>query len=156
GNPGFNLRGVAYADELTGKLALRSRNLGPVYAIQLQPSAVATNVFNNDVTVHVPGGVTPANTLAKLADGGVNDPRVSYSAGAITYQLDPVDDLAPGTYMVQVEIGDRGRVDATNFKEPSVAFYSFQVGQAAEEKYVARNCSTCHENASTGGLLFDP
>jgi len=124
--------------------------------VQLQPSAVTTNVFNNDQTVHVIGGSTVGNALAKLADGGVNDPMVTYSTNSLTYQLGKVDDLAPGTYLLQVELADRGRIDADNFKLPSVAFFPFQVGTATDEPYVARNCQTCHENASTDGLLFDP
>ncbi len=155
-NAAFAARGIAYADEKTGNLAIRSRNLGPVFAIQLQTSAVATALFGTDTTVHIPGGFTPAAHLAKLADGGVDDPNVTYSSTGVTYQLDDVADLKPGTYTVGLEVSDRGRIDAENFKVPSVAFFNFQVGTATAEKPVARNCSTCHESASTAGLLFDP
>lgn len=156
GNAGFAARGVAYYDEKTGRMAIRSRNLGPVYAVQLQPSAVTTSVFANDQTIHVPGGSTPTNPLAKLADGGVNDPRVTYAAGSVSYQLDPVDDLVPGTYTVGLEIADRGNGGGTSYKVPSVGFLNFQVGTATEEKPIARNCNTCHQNATGQGMIYDP
>ena len=156
GNAAFSARAIAYLDEKTGKPALRSRNLGAFYALQLQSSVVATQVFGGDVTLHQVTGYTPSNTLAKASGGGTNDARVTYASDAVTYQLDPVDDLVPGTYTAQVEIAEIGRVSATNFKTPSVAMLDFQVGQASTEKQVAGNCNLCHQNAEGKGQVFDP
>jgi hypothetical protein len=55
-----------------------------------------------------------------------------------------------------VEIADRGRIDAKNFKLPSVNFLTFQVGQSAQEKPIAANCNICHQNSAGQGMLFDP
>jgi hypothetical protein len=155
-NPAFAARAIAYLDERTGKPAVRSRNLGTLYGIQLQPSAVTTAVFANNQTLTIPGGTTPSNSLLLLADAGINDFKVTYAPDGITYQLDAVDDLRPGTYTVGVEIADRGRIDAKNFKLPSVNFLNFQVGTAAAEKPIAANCNGCHQNATGQGMLFDP
>jgi predicted CXXCH cytochrome family protein len=155
-NPGFAVRAVAYLDERTGRPAVRSRNLGTLYGIQLQPSTVTTAVFNNNQNLQIPGGFTPTNTLTLLADAGINDFKATYAPDGITYQLDPVDDLPPGTYTVGVEVADRGRIDAKNFKLPSVNFLNFQVGTATVEKPIAANCNICHQNAAGQGMLFDP
>jgi hypothetical protein len=154
-NAGFAARGIAYLDEKTGHLAIRSRNLGPVYAVQLQASTAVTTIFADDGGIRVPGGSTPTNQLAKLADGGVNDPRVTYTTANVTYQLDPVDDLEPGTYTVGLEIADRGNVGGENYKTPTVGFLNFQVGTADEELPIARNCNTCHQNSTGQGMIYD-
>jgi hypothetical protein len=153
----FSARGVAYVDEKTGTLAIRSRNLGPIYAVQLQASSVATAVFAGDLTLHVPGGSTPTNRLTRLADGGVDDPRVTYAGTSVLYQLDPVDNLAPGTYTVGLEISGRGKLsgNADAFKTPSVGFATFQVGTATAEKPVARSCGTCHQSTPGSGMIYD-
>ena len=161
GTPAFRARAIAYLDEVTGRLALRSRNLGKFFSIQVLASTLNTALFN-DVTVKNLSGFTAANNLARQwnPDGGApttpNDPKVSWTTGSMTYQLDPVDDLAPGTYVVGIEFKDRGAIDTSNYKTPSVAKKSFQVKQLAEELAPARNCNTCHQSPETNkGLVFD-
>jgi hypothetical protein len=160
-NAAFTARGIAYTDEKSGRLAIRSRNRGVVNAVQLQPSLLTTAAFGGDLTAHLSGGnaSTPTNDLRKTASGGVNDALVSYASGSVSYQLDPVDDLAPGTYTVGLEITGRGSGSgsaATSFSTPTVGFLNFQVGQADEELPVARNCNTCHQSPVTdAGMVYD-
>ena len=161
GNAAFRARAIAYLDETTGRLAIRSRNLGKFFAIQVLASALNTALFN-DVGVKNLAGYFASNNMARQwnPDGGVsatpNDPKVSWTTGSMTYQMDPVDDLVPGTYVASIEFKDRGAVDTTNFKTPSVAKKTFQVKQLAEELSPARNCDTCHQSPETNkGLVFD-
>lgn len=153
----FKGRAIAYLDEQTGRLAIRSRNLGQFFAVQLQPSVVTTAVFGGDVTVKVSGtGFYPQNIIARQADAGSNDPKAAWFTDRIEYTLDPVDDLKPGTYVASVEIGDRGRKSNTDYKTPSVAITPFQVKQAEEELPPARSCNSCHQNHAGEGLVLDP
>jgi len=159
-NGAFAARAIAYVQG--GFLGLRSRNLGKVHALQLAAGDVTTAVFAGDVTVKVPGGSTPSNTVASAATtvgaipAATDDPKVTLYADRIEYQLDPVTDLEPGTYVVNLEFAQLGRVSATNYRTPSIAKVTFQVGQAATEKLVANNCNTCHESSSGKGLVLDP
>ena len=57
---------------------------------------------------------------------------------------DPVDDLAPGTYVADIELVDRGTIDANvNYKTPTVARVTFQVKTATEEKAPACRSMVC-------------
>jgi OmcA/MtrC family decaheme c-type cytochrome len=85
-----------------------------------------------------------------------NDPKVSWFTDRLEYQLDPVDDLAPGTYVVSVEMADRGRRSATDYKTPSVGKVTFQVKTATPELPVARGCDACHQGPDGRGLVLDP
>ena len=144
-NTAFAQRGIAetYAD---GRLSVRSRNLGPIFGIQLAAGAVNTAVFGGDVAIHMPTGSTPGNNCAARTNPANNDPKAVRTTGAITYTLDPVDDLEPGTYIIGIEFADRGNSSNTNYSTPTVARTNFQVGTATEEPLVADNCSTCHQN----------
>jgi hypothetical protein len=94
-------------------------------------------------------------SIAKQTNAANNDPKVQWFADKITYTLDPVDDLRPGTYIASVELADRGRKSATDYKIPSVAKVSFQVGTATEELPPTRNCDSCHQAANGKGLVLD-
>lgn len=160
-NTAFTARAIAYLDG--GKVAIRSRNKGKMFSIQLLASSVNTAVFGANLTAIGTAASTASNKLAKRIDPTLNDPKVSWATDQITYQLDPVDDLVPGTYVANVEIGDRGNNTGTkpysvanSYKTPSVARVTFQVGQAAEELPVAANCNSCHQNSTGEGLVFDP
>ena len=92
GDAYFKARAVAYLSG--GKVAIRSRNLGTLFSVQLKTSAVTTAVFSGDTAVKTIGGYYARNELA--ATSGVNsDPGVKYTAGAVTYTMDAVDDLKP-------------------------------------------------------------
>ncbi len=153
GNAAFRARGIAWDEG--GRVAVRSRNLGEVFSLQLVAGPVTTAVFGGDVAVKMPAGFTPSNNVSRRTVAANNDPKARWSTGAITYQLDPVDDLAPGTYVVSVEIADRGRIDAENYGTPSVATLTFQVKTADTERPVANNCNSCHQNAAGRGLVLD-
>jgi OmcA/MtrC family decaheme c-type cytochrome len=153
-NAAFRARGIAWND--SGRLGLRSRNKGAVFAIQLQASTLTTAAFGGDTTVRTPTGSTVANNISRRTNTANNDPKASWSASAITYRLDPVDDLAPGTYVVSIEFADHGRTDATNYVTPTVARVVFQVGTATEERPPAGNCDSCHEGPDGRGFMLDP
>jgi OmcA/MtrC family decaheme c-type cytochrome len=157
GNPEFKARAIAYLQG--GKVAIRSRNLGKVFSLQLTSSDVNTAVFGNNTSVEMVGGFLsgyfPSNNLVKYTDPSKNDPKVTWTKGSITYALDPVDDLKPGTYVASVEITDRGRIDESNYQTPSVAKKTFQVGTATEELAVAGNCALCHQGPNGRGVVVD-
>jgi predicted CXXCH cytochrome family protein len=153
-NATFAARGIAYMDN--GKPAIRTRNLGETFSIQLASGAVTTAVFAGDVTLHSVGSSTQSNKLAKrTASGAVDDPKATRTVEQITYKLDPVDDLQPGTYVVSVEIGNRGRVDDKVYETPSVAWKTFQVGTATVEKLTADGCDKCHQGPDGRGFILD-
>jgi hypothetical protein len=149
----FEARAIAYLEN--GFVAIRSKNMGKFYTVQLQASDVNTAVFGGDVSVHIIGGYYPSAKLTQHADPADDDPKASWAVGAITYVLDPVDDMQAGTYVASVEITDRGRISGTDYKTPSVAKTTFQVGQAAEELAPAANCGMCHQGPDGTGYVLD-
>jgi hypothetical protein len=154
GNAAFRARGIAWND--AGRVGLRSRNLGENFAVQLLAGPVTTAVFGGDVLPHLPTGFTPGNNISRRIVAANNDPRAAWTTGSITYQLDPVDDLTPGTYIVAIEFSDRGRIDAENYRTPTVANLTFQVKTATTEPVVAGGCNACHQNDAGQGLIIDP
>jgi OmcA/MtrC family decaheme c-type cytochrome len=149
----FAARAIAYLEN--GAAAVRSRNLGDFFALQLEGSEVTTQVFADDTEVKVVGGYYPSNAVYQHEDPADDDPKAAWSTGAMTYTLDPVDDLQPGTYVASVEIADIGRIDGSNYKTPSVAKTTFQVGTADEEPAVARDCGSCHQGPDGRGFILD-
>ena len=155
GDPVLKARAIAYLDK--GNVAIRSRNLGKVFSVQLTSSDVNTAVFGSNTNAEMVGGLLsfPSNSLVRYRDPSKNDPKVTWMKDAITYALDPVDDLKPGTYVASVEITDRGRIDENNYQTPSVAKRTFQVGTATEELAVAGNCASCHQGPDGRGFVLD-
>ena len=149
----FADRAIAYVTEDDG-VGIRSRNLGDFFSLQLEDSDVTTEVFDGDTEEKVIGGSYAYNNLLSRTSASNNDPKVAWSTGEITYTLDPVDDLQPGTYVASVEITDAGRISDTDYRTPSVAKVTFQVGQADEELAPAGNCDSCHQGPD-GGFIFD-
>ncbi len=150
GAAAFKARAIAYLEG--DKVAIRSRNLGDTYSVQLAAGAVTTAVFNGDVAVKVQGGTY--NLLFNQAPAA-NDPKVQWTPEAITYTLDPVDDLVAGTYVASIEISDRGRTDSVNYRTPTVAKVPFQVKTETEELPPAGNCDSCHEGPEGTGFVLD-
>jgi predicted CXXCH cytochrome family protein len=152
GNATFARRAIAWLEG--GRLAIRTRGLGRVNGLQLQASVVATAVFGGDLTVKMPSGSTTSNQLTSTTD-----PKVTRFTDRIEYALDPVTDLEPGTYVLNLEVAQLGRVSATNYVTPSVKKVTFQVKTPTEEKPVANGCESCHQ-ASAGpdfaGFVLDP
>ncbi len=151
----FKLRAIA-AKDVAGKVTLRSRALGTVSSLQLQASGLTTTMFAGDVTAHLPIGSTTGNNVSSRISAANNDPKAARTTANITYQLDPIDDLKAGTYIASVEIADGGRIDANNYRTPTVARTTFQVKTATVELPPAGNCDSCHQNAAGQGLVFDP
>ncbi|MBI5878770.1 MAG: hypothetical protein HZB53_14055 [Chloroflexi bacterium] len=94
--------------------------------------------------VIVAQGSYAINDLRALTDPlDYADPTVTRSAGNITYPLDDVAGLKPGTYMIyswiQPVAGKQPNVTA-----PAIGFMTFQVGTATVEPKVATNCADCH------------
>jgi hypothetical protein len=155
----FAARCLAYIDEATGLLSIRSKNLGDFYSIELGPSVDANDVnevvFGEDTNVHIIGGYYPGNYLLQHVDPSEDDPKTAWTAGSITYTLDTVDFVEPGTYVASVEIADLGRASGTDYKTPSVAWVTFNVGQEDEEPLVANNCNACHQDENGVGFVLD-
>ena len=153
-NAAFTARAIAWNE--AGKLGIRSRNLGKVRGVQLQASVVATNVFAGDLAVKMPSGSTASNQLTSTTDA-----KITRFSDHIEYALDPVTDAPAGTYVIDLEIGQLGRVSATDYVTPSVKKVNFKVKSATEEKQVANNCDSCHQTtAGTAGdfdgFILDP
>jgi len=152
-NGAFAARAIAYLEG--DKVAIRSRNLGDFYSLKLEPGAVTDAVFDGNTSVQTIGGYYVSNNAIQYEDPAKNDPKAAWTAGAITYTLDPVDDLKPGTYVASVEIADRGRIDRNNYRTPSVARVTFQVGTPTEELPPAENCASCHQGPDGRGFVLD-
>ncbi|MSU61953.1 MAG: hypothetical protein EXS31_06105 [Pedosphaera sp.] len=90
---------------------------------------------------------TPGNDLRPITADPLdfNDPMVTRTAANITYQLDDVAGLAPGTYGVYVY-----HLPVTNkvagLTVTGIGHTTFQVGTETPEKKVATNCGDCHNN----------
>lgn len=89
------------------------------------------------------------------------DPNVVRSAADISYQLDSVAGLKPGTYFLYAYVIPNGVLAGTlatpgplgapnaaakalNVSREGVGFMTFQVGTETPEKKVATNCANCH------------
>lgn len=109
------------------------------------------------------GNVTlPADDLRPRSDPlNYTDPLVIRSADKVTYQLDDVKGLTPGTYMVYGYVVPNGvlagvstnpgptglanaAAKALNISRTAMGFMTFQVGTETPEKKVATNCVSCH------------
>ncbi len=139
----FKLRGIAYIDELTTKLAIRSRNLGDTWSVQMPNATTTTDltkvenvVLGADTSVHSIGNPLISGPAYLAAGGGPGlstvsnklfsavlasttksptfvDPKAQFTTASINYTLDPVDDLKPGTYIANVEFKDLGADSVT-------------------------------------------
>ena len=104
----------------------------------------------------------PSNDLRARSDPfNFTDPLVIRSADKVTYQLDDVKDLKPGTYMIYAYVIPNGVLAGTadkpgpagapnaaakalNVSRTAIGFMTFQVGTETPEKKVAAGCSDCH------------
>ena len=153
-NDDFAARAIAELNG-DGEVELRSRNVGGLFAILRGGGDVTEGVFDGDTDVAVVGGYYPRNDLKQFTDPTSNDPKAAWTTGSITYQLDTVDDLQPGTYIASVEFAEAGRISGTNYRTPSVAKVTFDVNTTTEEPFVADSCNSCHQNADGEGYILD-
>ena len=111
-------------------------NTRPVLTTAAKSTAVSTYTYND---------------LRVRTDPTKEDPGVTRSTTAITYQLDNVTGLESGTYTVfiQVRKGSTGNT--------AVEFTNFQIGTGTEGKKVATNCTDCHGDTKMhGSYPFNP
>ncbi len=155
-DPLFSARAIAYADEASGKLAVRSRAIGTAQP-NIQVVTSPASMF--PTTVGLAGGAAQVRARTNPAN---NDPKLVLTSGSISYTLDPVDDLASGTYVVNVEFADAGRGTSLtgeppyeDYRTPSVKVASFQVKQESVEKPIAGNCGACHWSDAGRGYVLD-
>ena len=151
-------RAIAYVED--GKVSIRSR--ATTYTPNIQVPDLAKNLSGmfTDTGIKVGGYSSQVRARANAAN---NDPKAVRTAANIKYTLDPIDAyLAKGTYMINVEFGQRGNNASAvpgSYRTPSIAVATFQIGQAATEKPIAENCTSCHwtGTGSTGvGFVLDP
>ncbi len=184
----FHERAIAYVEESgylvtpaanAGKLSIRTRGIvekdifGNVVKATAQPNIQVvsnTPAIFTDTAVKFASGASQAR-IRSTASG--TDPKADFSdSAAIKYYLDNVDNLVPGTYVINVEFGDSGRAPTgtapypypqnppeppyVNYRTPSVAVATFKVKQAAAEKPIADGCQNCHwSSASNTGFVLD-
>ncbi len=161
----FSDRAIAYVEG--GKVSIRTRALGsdnPSIQIPARVSSTSKDALNallfTDNAVKVAGA---AAQVRKRTSAANDDPKAVRTAANIKYTLDPVDDLSAGTYMINVEFGERGNNTTAvpgSYRTPSIAVATFQVKQAAVEKPMADGCTSCHWSTSTvgagAGFVLDP
>jgi hypothetical protein len=104
----------------------------------------------------------PSNDMRPRSDpNNFTDPLVIRSQDKITYQLDDVATIKPGTYMVYTYVIPNGVLAGTgngptgqpnsaakalNVSRAGIGFMNFQVGTATLDKKIATNCTSCHGN----------
>lgn len=142
----------AVAEVAGGKVEIRSKGLGDMFAVQVTANPNPNDVVPMfDTTLHYGGTSSQVRARTNPAN---NDPKAVRTAANITYTLDDVDGLRPGTYVVGVEFADMGRAGA-GYRTPSVATTTFQIGVAEEELPVAGNCTSCHWSSAGVGYVLD-
>ena len=176
-NSTFNKRAIAYVDESlagntnAGRVGIRSRGIlkkgptGEVIERTAQPNISIVGTGPGAMFASNAFGVAGSAVQARIrATANATDPKANFSGStAITYTLDPVDDLAPGTYVINVEFADAGRGPTNpaeppyfDYRTPSVKVITFQVKQAAVEKPIADGCTACHWSDAGTGFVLDP
>jgi hypothetical protein len=78
--------------------------------------------------------------------GGYTDGRISVTDNVLTYALDSVDGLAPGTYAAVL----RFREDNEDYTR---GFIEFQVGTVTPDPATASNCTDCHGDTLMHGWM---
>ncbi|MBI2947799.1 MAG: hypothetical protein HYY23_09130 [Verrucomicrobia bacterium] len=147
-----NLNGGAKASVSGANVNIRTLIQGANARFEIYNGEVTTamgwkrgpnTVLEPDVTIAA--GSMPSNDLRALSDPlDYSDPMVTRTAANITYQLDDVAGLTPGTYGISVYLLPRaGKIAGLNAKT-GLGHLLFQVGTATPEKKIATNCTDCH------------
>lgn len=148
----FSDRALAYVEG--GAVSIRSRAKGSYNpSIQVPELTKGLGIFTN-TGVQVAGAAAQLRQRSSAANA---DPSFAFAADKLTYTLDPVDDLAAGTYVINLEFANRGRgATAASYQTPSVAVKTFQVKTATVEKPIADGCTACHWDLNKGrGYVMD-
>ncbi len=158
----FSDRAIAYVEG--GKISIRTRAVGtfnPTIQIPERISTSSADSLNEYLFTDHAVKVAAASRadVRKRASAANDDPKAVRTAANIKYTLDPVDDLVAGTYVINVEFMGRGNNTSAvpgSYKTPSVKVATFQVKQAAVEKPMADNCTSCHWSKAGVGYVLDP
>jgi len=146
-----NLNGGALASVSGAKVNIKTLIRGAQARIEIYNGEVTTAmgwkaqgvVLEPDVFVAAVS--TPGNDLRPVADPlDYSDPMVTRTAANITYQLDDVAGLAPGTYGIYVYHLPITNKVAGLTAATGIGHIMFQVGTSTPEKKVATNCTDCH------------
>lgn len=103
------------------------------------PRAHTLPVLTTAAEVPNPEHYYANNDLRVLSDPAAVDPKLTRTETEMTYQLNDVDGLTPGTYTAFIEIMPAAPLGAWEY-------VNFQVGTADEEPTVATNCTSCHDD----------
>ena len=144
-NGGFSA--VATALTRGPKVVIQSNTRTPsqsTAAVEIDPSTAGVALGLIGATATSPNVSRPLayaeNVLSVRLNPADEDPKLTRDSTnrRMTYTLDPVTGLAPGTYSVWVEVGSTFPV--------SWALLNFQVGTATVQDKEATNCLDCHAN----------
>ncbi len=149
-----NLNGGAIATVSGANVNLRTLIQGANARFEIYNGEVTTamgwkrapnTTLEPDVTVAAPS--TPSNDLRALSNPlDYSDPMVTRTAANITYQLDDVAGLTPGTYNIYTYyLPTAGKIAGITNKT-GIGHLTFQVKTAVAEKKVATNCADCHRD----------
>jgi hypothetical protein len=146
-----NLNGGAKAFVSGAKVNIRSLIRGAAARIEIFNGEVTTAMGWKAVGVVLEPDVfvaavsTPGNDLRPVTDPlDYADPMVTRTAANITYQLDDVAGLTPGTYAIYVYyLPVAGKIAGIS-NPTGIGFKEFQVGTITAEKKIATNCRDCH------------
>jgi len=141
---GANSKFEIYNSAVTTKMGWKPGPLDLVRAGKVYGQTPGTTV---EPYVVVANASTPANDLRPRSDPlNYTDPAVTRTPANITYQLDDVASLKPGTYMIYTYVLPvAGKVPDYKAKT-GIGFLTFQVGTETPDKKVAANCTACHGN----------
>ncbi|MBM2824732.1 MAG: hypothetical protein HW402_396 [Dehalococcoidales bacterium] len=178
-----NLKDVRVTSNAAGNINLLSNILGDKSRFEIYNSSVTTKmgwkaagrpITREGKVVGNTAGVTmePYVIIGNVSTAAIDmrprtdplvftDPDVVRSVNNITYQLDSVSGLQPGTYMIYSYTVPNGIVAGTlanpgpggtpnaaakalNLSRVGMGFMTFQVGTETPDKKVATNCTNCH------------
>ena len=91
-------------------------------------------------------------TLSTIAKNlrATTDPAIKRTAANITYQLDDVAGLKPGTYMAYTYANLATGTTKNGWPKDAFGITTFQVGTETPEPKVAGNCTVCHDKTTSG------
>lgn len=151
-----NLNGGCIASVSGKKVVLKSLIRGANAKIEIYTGEVTSAMGWRargvviDPDVFVAAVSTPGNDLRAIPNADpldFIDPRPTRTTSNITYQLDDVAGLTPGTYHIYVYYLPVATNKVAGIANPTgVGHMMFQVGTGTTEKKVATNCTDCHGN----------
>lgn len=150
------------ANETAGTVNILSNVAGANSRIEIYNSPVTTKMGWKPVPLNITEhgqviGQTVGTTIEPFVLIGTlstvpnnlratNDPAIKRTAASITYQLDDVTGLKPGTYIVNAYANLATGKTKNGWAKDAFGFTTFQIGAEKEEPKVAGNCTTCHGN----------